>query len=90
MLPEDNISQVDADRLCTAASSVFFALLRAEASRLHTSVVLPELLCPKSKLPSPSELDPEAVEEATAMLLRMGVIETDARGKLRLHLVRNE
>lgn len=88
MVPEDHISQVDADRLCTAASAVFFALLRVEASRMRTTVVLPELLCPKGKLPAPSELDPVLIEEATAMLLRLGVIETDSQGHLRLHLVR--
>ena len=90
MVPEDHISQVDADRLCTAASAVFFALLRVEASRMQTTVVLPELLCPKGKLPAPSELDPEVIEEATAMLLRLGVVETDPQGRLRLHLIRKE
>ncbi|MBC04470.1 MAG: hypothetical protein CMJ34_14385 [Phycisphaerae bacterium] len=88
MVPEDDISQVDADRICTAASAVFFALLKVEATRTHTTVVLPELLCPKARLPSPSELDPHVIEEATAMLLRLGVVETDERGDLRLHLVR--
>ena len=90
MSPEDNISQVDADRLCTAASAVFFALLRMEASRMGTTVVLPELLCPKTRLPAPSELDPLVIEEATAMLLRLGVVETDSEGELRLHLVRRD
>ena len=89
MCPEDNISQVDADRICTAASAVFFALIRVEASRMHTTVVLPELLCPQKRLPAPSELDPIVVEEATAMLIRLGVVETDDKGELRLHLIRN-
>lgn len=89
MVPEDDISQIDADRICTAASAVFFALLRMEASRMQTTVVLPELLCPKSRLPNPAELDPDVIEEATAMLLRLGVVENDEDGELRLHLVRN-
>ena len=69
-------------------SERYFALLKVEATRTHTTVVLPELLCPKARLPSPSELDPHVIEEATAMLLRLGVVETDERGDLRLHLVR--
>ena len=81
MVPEDDISQIDADRICTAASAVFFALLRMEASRMQTTVVLPELLCPKSRLPTPAELDPDVIEEATAMLLRLGVVENDEDGE---------
>ena len=87
---EDDISQTDADELCTAASAVFFALLRVEASRQRSVIALPELLCPKSRLPAPEDLDPDLLERATAMLLRLQVVEIDDRGRLRVHLIRND
>lgn len=86
---EDDISQADADELCTAASAVFFALLRVEAARHHSAIALPELLCPTSRLPAPEDLAPDLLERATAMLLRLQVVEIDDHGKLRVHLVRN-
>ncbi|MCP4836973.1 MAG: hypothetical protein GY895_19665 [Phycisphaera sp.] len=87
---EDDISQADANELCTAASAVFFALLRVEAARHQSVIALPELLCPRSRLPAPEDLEPDLLERATAMLLRLQVVEIDDHGKLRVHLVRND
>ena len=85
---EPDISQDDANNLCHAASSVFFALLEREAAELNSRIILPSLLCPASKVPPPCTLDPETVKEATAMLIRLGVVEIDDQGKIHLILVR--
>ncbi|MAB71563.1 MAG: hypothetical protein CMJ54_03555 [Planctomycetaceae bacterium] len=82
-----DISQTDADRLCFAASCVFFALLRRKATMLGTQIVLPKLLCPTTCHPPPEMLDDDLVAEATAMLLRLGVVEIGVDGKVDLILV---
>ena len=87
---DSDISQADADRLCFAASCVFFALLRRKAAQLGTQIVLPRLLCPTTCHPPPETLDDDLVEEATAMLLRLGVVELDGHGKVDLILVTPE
>ncbi len=87
---EREISQTDADRLCFAASCVFFALLRKKATLLGTQIVLPKLLCPTTCHPPPEMLDDDLVEEATAMLLRLGVVEIGEDGKVDLILVSHD
>ena len=86
---DSDISQADANSLCHAASCVFFALLGREAAELKTRIILPHLLCPAKRLPPPCTLDPDLVREATAMLLRMGVVELDDDGQVHLVLVRH-
>ena len=81
------ISQADADRLCFAASCVFYALLRRKATHLGTQIILPKLLCPTSCHPPPEMLDDDLVAEATAMLLRLGVVEIDGDCQVDLILV---
>ena len=85
-IPNDEITQADANRLCFAASCIFFALLRQQAVELGNYIALPELLCPRRPLPPPSELDAHLAEEATAMLIRLGVIEIQEDGEVRLIL----
>lgn len=87
--PEPDISQADANDLCFAASSVFFALLEREAAEMKSRIILPSLLCPATRLPRPCSLDPEMVKEATAMLIRLGVVEIDDQGRIHLVLVRH-
>ena len=86
-IPDDDITQADANRLCFAASCIFFALLRRQAIELGNHIALPELLCPKRPLPPPSELDAHLAEEATAMLIRLGVVEIQKNGEVKLILV---
>ena len=85
-IPDDDITQADANRLCFAASCIFFALLRRQAVEFGNHIALPELLCPKRPLPPPSELDAHLAEEATAMLIRLGVVEIKADGNVKLIL----
>ncbi|MDG1979273.1 MAG: hypothetical protein P8I44_11975 [Phycisphaerales bacterium] len=87
---DGEISQADADRLCFAASCVFFALLRRKATMLGTQIVLPKLLCPTTCHPPPEMLDDDLVKEATAMLLRLGVVEINDDGIVDLILVGHE
>lgn len=87
---DEEISQTDANRLCFAASCIFFALLRQKASSLGTQIVLPKLLCPTTCHPPPEMLDDDLVVEATAMLLRLGVVEIDDDGKVDLILVSHD
>ena len=83
----DDLSAADADNLCTAASVVFFAVLQKEASRRRSLVALPELLCPEERLPPLGAFDPRVIEEATAMLIRLGVIERNPDGSLGIQLL---
>jgi len=52
--------------------------------------VLPKLLCPTTCHPPPEMLDDDLVKEATAMLLRLGVVEINDDGIVDLILVSHE
>ena len=85
----DDPTQAEANELCTAASVVFFALLRSEATATGSVIALPELLCPAEALPPMVAFDPAIVEEATAMLIRMGVVDRLPDGSLGIQLRRD-
>lgn len=65
---------IDPQRLCDAASSVFFAIVRYQAVRMGKPVPLPLILCPKSVPPCPCSFSREEVREAEMFLRRLGVI----------------
>lgn len=86
---KDDPTQAEANELCTAASVVFFAILRSEATATRSVIALPELLCPAEALPPMAAFDPAVIEEATAMLIRMGVVDRLPDGSLGIQLHRD-
>ena len=74
--PED-VTQEDANRLCKAATAVFFSVLRHESIRNDRPVIIPFHLLPDQAPPCPCTLCPELVREAEQFLIRMGVIEVE-------------
>ena len=74
--PED-VTQDDADRLCKAATAVFFSVLRLESIRHDRPVIIPFHLLPDQAPPCPCTMCPELVREAEEFLIRLGVIEVE-------------
>ena len=82
--PPDELSQIEVDRLCEAATSVFFAVACFESIRLQCPIALPELLCPTREPPCPCTYHPDLVHEAEQFLVRLGVIYFDEHYRPRL------
>lgn len=70
----DQMKREDANRLCRAASAVYYEIVCASAKRTGTPAKLPFLLCPKGRTPCTCEFSHSELEEAEAFLLRLGVI----------------
>lgn len=75
-LPEPDGAEtgIDAQRLCDAASAVFFAIVRYQSMRTGRSVPVPLLLCPMSTPPCPCDFSRDELAQAEAFLLRLGFI----------------
>ena len=87
MTPQNgSISQEEADRLCLAASSLFFTLLLEEAAERGCSVMLPRLLAPRTPLPPPEQLPPAERKEGMDLLIRLGIVQQDEEGRARVPL----
>ena len=82
------LSQAEANRLCHAASCVFFALIQQESIQTGMEIILPWHLSPPSRLPPPSSLDESLVTEAVSMLLRLGIVARDSEDNIRIVLNR--
>lgn len=72
---ETESSGIDAQRLCDAATAVFFAIVRCHSARDGRPLPVPLLLCPKSIPKCPCEFTRHEVIEAEKFLLRIGYIE---------------
>lgn len=70
------MTQVRANRLCRAASAVYYSICEMHANRMGVPALLPEHLCPKDDEPRPCpyEFALDELEDAERMLLRLGVI----------------
>lgn len=66
---------IDAQRLCDAASLVFFAIVQWQAHREGRPVQVLLLMCPRSIPKCPCEFARHEVLEAETFLLRLGFIE---------------
>lgn len=83
-----DVTQEDANRLCHAASCVFFALIHRESAETGAEVLLPWHCSSPHPLPSPTLLDETLVEAAVKMLLRLGIVAKDEDGTIRVVLTR--
>ncbi|MEM1185348.1 MAG: hypothetical protein AAGI53_10145 [Planctomycetota bacterium] len=79
--PDDPAAQPDRrpedpdQRLCDAATAVFFSLVRREATRTGKPVPLPRLVCPASGVPPhPGIFNREELQAAEEFLYRIGMI----------------
>ena len=82
---EKDLSGEDVDRLFDAAAAIYFTVLEYESNRRGTPVLVKAWFCPHKPLPSPCALDPVLTREASAFLVRMGILRVDEAGHLRLH-----
>lgn len=80
---DHDISKQGANGLCAAATSVFVAVACMESRRLGRPLVFHKLMCPERPPTCPCRLDPKLVDEAEAVLYRLGVICYDERLNLR-------
>lgn len=63
------------DRLCDAASALFYAIAKHHANRTGEPIPLPVHLCPKTlNPPCICSFLPHELDQAEGFLLRMGVI----------------
>lgn len=76
--------EIDAQRLCDAASSVFYAIVRLQMRYTGQRHELPLLLCPKSVPPCPCRFSAAELRAAEAFLLRLGMIERRPQDRLPL------
>jgi|GEM_PF-4276416 len=67
--------QLDPERLCEVASSVYYAIARNQAIREGLPPSVPLLLSPKHLPACPHRYSVRELREAEAFLLRLGVIE---------------
>ncbi len=64
----------DTERLCDAASAVFFAIIHFQAEREGRSASLPLLLCPHGVPPCPCGFTRDELLSAEIFLRRLGFV----------------
>ncbi|MEM1166049.1 MAG: hypothetical protein AAGI30_07135 [Planctomycetota bacterium] len=69
-----DITPEEVDRLCEAASALYYHIAFRHAMRTGRPVLLPELLCPKSSTPCVDAFSEDDIDEAERFLLRLGII----------------
>ena len=79
---DPDITQEGANQLCLAASCIFFELLRKESVQTGAEIVLPWHLTPPAPLPHLATFDEPLIQEATAMLIRLGIVLHDAENNI--------
>ncbi|MEO0632394.1 MAG: hypothetical protein AAFY46_16950 [Planctomycetota bacterium] len=72
--PASEMNQDEINEFCTAASAVYFAVVRAHVKRTGEPAMLPDLLCPCGRVPTVDEYDETMLDEAERFLVRMGLI----------------
>ncbi len=83
------ITQESANELCRAASCIFFELIRKESIQTGVEIILPWHLSPPSSLPHLNTFDAPLIQEAIAMLLRLGIVARDAEENIRINFNRS-
>lgn len=83
VLPIDPAS-IDPQRLCDAASAIFFAIVRYQAKMTGAPVQIPMHLCPKAPPACPFRFTRTELLEAEAFLIRLGVIEPRSQNDMPL------
>ena len=78
-LPESEWSEqpaegMDPQRLCDAASALFYAIARHQFQRTGDPIPIPIHLCPTSRPTCICKFSRREIDEAEAFLLRIGVI----------------
>ena len=81
---DPGITQEKANELCRAASCIFFELIRKEAAQTGAEIVLPWHLSPPAPLPHLNSFDEPLMQEAVAMLIRLGIVSRDAEENIRI------
>jgi len=68
------MTQEEINDFCTAASAVYFDVVRAHVKRTGEPAMLPDLLCPCGRVPTVDGYDETTLQEAERFLLRPGLI----------------
>ena len=72
--PVSEMSQHEINDFCRATSAVYYSILHAHAQRTGTPAMVPDLLCPRGRVPRIHQFDEATLDEAERFLLRMGFI----------------
>ena len=78
-----DVSQEQANELCRAATAVYFAILYRESMEQKEPITLPLLMCPVTPPPCLCSLDEDLAQDATAFLIRLGIVHIDELGRPR-------
>ncbi|MDG2029541.1 MAG: hypothetical protein P8J45_00910 [Phycisphaerales bacterium] len=81
---EGNLTTEAVDRLFAAAAAIFCAVVEYESNRSGRPVLVKAWFLPTKDVPWPCTLDPALTKEASAFLVRMGILKVDDAGHLRL------
>ena len=76
---------IDPQRLCDAASALFYTIAKHQFHRTGDPIPLPLHLCPKSTPPCICGFSRHEIDQAEAFLLRLGVIK--GRGRQEVPLI---
>jgi len=74
----DQVEGSPHDRLCNAASALYYAVVRNHASKTGMPVALPSLICPVGTPPCVCAFSDDELDAAEQFLVRLGVIRTQA------------
>ena len=73
---------INVNLLCSAASAVYYEIVVCHARRTRQPAKLPELLCPRGRVPRTCDFEENVLREAEDFLARLGLIAEEPKAKL--------